>query len=153
MKFIIRTFLTAAVVLTSVANTPVQAQFAKPEQAIKYRKSVFNIMGTHFGRVGAMVQGKVPFDAKIAAENIAAVNAVTKLPWPAFIEGTDKGDAKSKIWTEKVAFDEKAQDMQKAVAALHETTKSGNFTLDQLKTAFAAAGKTCGSCHDAYKNK
>ena len=48
---------------------PAQAQFAKPEDAIKYRKAGFTLMAAHFGRLGAMAQGRVPFDAKAAAEN------------------------------------------------------------------------------------
>lgn len=43
---------------------PASAQFAKPEDAIKYRQSALFVMGQHFGRIGAMANGKVPFDAK-----------------------------------------------------------------------------------------
>ena len=59
----------AAAVATLLTALPAAAQFAKPEDAIKYRKAAFNVMSAHFGRVGAMVQGKVPFDAKAAADN------------------------------------------------------------------------------------
>lgn len=54
----------AAVSLPIMAS----AQFAKPEDAIKYRKAAFTIMAAHFGRVGAMVSGKAPWDAKVAGE-------------------------------------------------------------------------------------
>ena len=40
------------------AALPAAAQFAKPEDAIKYRQSALSVMGTHFGRIGAVVQGK-----------------------------------------------------------------------------------------------
>ena len=48
---------------------PAAAQFAKPEDAIKYRKGGMTMMAVHFGRVAAMANGRVPFDAKVAAEN------------------------------------------------------------------------------------
>ena len=46
--------LILAAVFTAVA-LPASAQFAKPEDAVKYRKASFTVMSTHFGRVGAMV--------------------------------------------------------------------------------------------------
>ena len=64
--------LILAAVFTAVA-LPASAQFAKPEDAVKYRKASFTVMSTHFGRVSAMVNGRVSFDAKVAAENIELV--------------------------------------------------------------------------------
>ena len=48
---------TAAGVLTSL---PVAAQYAKPEDAIKYRKATFTVIANHFSRIGAMINGKAP---------------------------------------------------------------------------------------------
>ena len=39
---------------------PAQAQFAKPEDAVKYRKASFTVMAAHFGRLGAMANGRAP---------------------------------------------------------------------------------------------
>lgn len=50
-----------------MASMPAAAQFAKPEDAVKYRKAAFTVMGTHFGRIGAVVQGRVPYDAAAVA--------------------------------------------------------------------------------------
>lgn len=83
-------------------SVPAQAQFAKPEDAVKYRKASFTVMAAHFGRLGAMASGRAPYDAKLAAENAEVVATLAKLPWAAFGEGTDKGDtrAKPEIWKE-----------------------------------------------------
>ena len=54
-------------------SMPVHAQFAKPEDAVKYRKASFTVMAAHFGRLGAMANGRVPYDAKAAAENAEIV--------------------------------------------------------------------------------
>lgn len=87
-----KTFLSIAIAATLLPlSVPASAQFAKPEDAIKYRQSVFSVMGTHFGRVGAMTNGKVPFDAKAAADNAAVVADMAKLPWAAFGPGTGEG--------------------------------------------------------------
>ena len=49
--------------LAVAASLPAAAQFQKPEDAVKYRKAVMTVMANHFGRVGAMVAGRAPYDA------------------------------------------------------------------------------------------
>jgi cytochrome c556 len=111
-------------------------------------------MGTHFGRIAAMAQGKVAFDAKAAADNAAVVVALSKLPYSAFVEGSDKGGntkAKPEIWSQRDKFNSAATKMQDEVAKLEVAAKTGNF--EQIKTAVGAAGKSCKGCHDDYKEK
>lgn len=106
-----RKIITLAGLLTAMAiAVPAQAQFAKPEDAIKYRKAGFTLMSTHFGRLGAMAQGRVPFDAKAAADSADVLAVVNKLPFTAFVDGTDKGEtrAKPEIWKESAKFKEAA---------------------------------------------
>ncbi len=130
---------------------PAQAQFAKPEDAIKYRKAGFTLMAAHFGRLGAMAQGRVPFDAKVAAENAEVLATVAKLPWAAFGEGTDKGEtrAKPEIWKEAAKFKEAADKNQAEIAKVVAAAKTGN--LDNLKAAFGSAAPTCKACHDNFR--
>lgn len=130
---------------------PAHAQFAKPEDAIKYRKAGFTVMAAHFGRLGAMAQGKVPFDAKAAADNADVLAAVAKLPWSAFGEGSDKGEtrAKPEIWKEAAKFKEAADKNQAEVAKLVTAAKTGN--LDNLKSAFGPAAQTCKACHENFR--
>ena len=148
MKLI--TILTIACAGASL-SIPALAQFQKPEDAVKYRKAAFTVMGAHFGRIGAMANGRAPFDAAVAADNAAVVEAMSKLPWAAFGEGTDKGDTRAKpaVWSEQAKFREGAEKMQAEVSKLTAATKTGN--LDAVKTAFGAAGQTCKACHDAYR--
>ena len=147
-----KTVLSAALVLAAAAlSTPAMAQFQKPEDAIKYRKASFTVMAPHFGRIGAMASGKAPFDAKVAADNAAIVETMSKLPWAAFGAGTDKGDTRAlpDIWKEQDAFKAAADKMQAEVTKLAAATKTGN--LDNVKAAFGAAGQTCKACHDDYR--
>jgi cytochrome c556 len=130
---------------------PAQAQFAKAEDAIKYRKASFTVMASHFGRLGAMAQGRVPFDAKVAAENAEVLATVSKLPWSAFGEGTDKGEtrAKPEIWKEGAKFKEAADKNQAEIVKLVAAAKTGN--LDNLKAAFGSAAPSCKACHDNFR--
>ena len=142
--------LMAAVIALACA-LPAQAQFAKPEDAVKYRKNSLFVMQQHWARVGAMATGKVPFDAKQAQDNMEIVSTLAKLPWAAFGEGTDKGDtrAKPEIWKESAKFKEAADKFQVEVAKVNAAAKTGN--LDNLKAAFGSAGSSCKACHDAYR--
>jgi cytochrome c556 len=90
-RFVPTLLMTGAALLGSAMALPAAAQFAKPEDAIKYRKAAFTVMGTHFGRVAAMANGRIPFDAKVAADNAEIANAMAKLPYAGFGPGTDKG--------------------------------------------------------------
>jgi cytochrome c556 len=133
---------------------PALAQFAKPEDAIKYRRAAFTVMGTHFGRVAAMANGRVPFDAKAAADNAEIATIASRLPYAAFGEGTDKGAetrAEPKIWTEMDKFRGAATRMQEEMAKLNVAAKAGN--LDAIKAAVGETGKTCKACHDAYRKE
>ena len=150
MKFLPVATLTTLLALTAL---PAAAQFQKPEDAVKYRKSAFQVMSAHFGRIGAMVNGKAPFDAGAAASNAEVVAFMSKLPYAGFVEGTsgtEKGSPKANVWTERAKFDEAAKKMQDEVAKLAVVAKSGNP--DQLKTAFGAAAGACKSCHDDFRN-
>jgi len=132
---------------------PAQAQFQKPEDAIKYRKAAFSLMGTHFGRIGAMAQGRVPFDGAAAAANADIVADLAKLPYAAFVEGTagtEKGTPKANVWSERAKFDAAAKKMQDEVAKLAVAAKANN--LDALKAAFGSAAGTCKACHDDFRN-
>lgn len=132
---------------------PAVAQFQKPEDAVKYRKAAFTVMATHFGRIGAMAQGRVPFDAAAAAANADIVVAMSRLPYAGFVEGTagtEKGTPKPNVWTERAKFDEGAKKMQDEVIKLAAAAKAND--LDQLKAAFGNAAGTCKACHDNFRN-
>ena len=149
MNFI-RVALASVVMLAPFAA---QAQFAKPEDAIKYRKAAFSVMASHFGRLGPVVKGERPYNAEEVAANVAIVEQMVKLPYVAFIAGSDKGETKAKpeIWSNEAKFKAAADTTQKAVAALGVAAKAGS--LDQVKVAFGDVGKSCKACHDDFRKE
>lgn len=148
MKAFALAVTTASLLCLSV---PAAAQFAKAEDAIKYRQSSLFVMGQHFGRIGAMANGRVPFDAQVAAANADTVAALAKLPWAGFAAGTDKGNSKAKaeIWAEQAKFKDLSDKMVAETAKLQVAAKTGS--IDNIKTAFGAAAASCKACHDAYR--
>lgn len=148
MKTPTRIALVAALVCAAV---PAMAQFQKPEDAVKYRQSALSVMAAHFGRLGAMASGKAPFDAKVAQDNAAVVEFMSKLPWAGFTPNTEgvKSKAKPEVWMDKAKFDQGSEKMVAEVAKLNAAAKAGN--LDALKAAFGETAKTCKACHDAFR--
>ncbi|HRC38305.1 MAG TPA: cytochrome c [Rubrivivax sp.] len=146
-----RLILAAVIGLTTAL--PAAAQFKNAEAAIKYRQSVMQVQNHHLGRIFAMVNGRMPFDAKVAAEDAALLDTIDKLPFVAFIDGTDKGEtnAKSEIWKQRARFDAAALKMQEDVAKLNAAAKTGS--LDAIKAAAGAVGQSCKACHDDYQAK
>lgn len=141
------TSLTLAALLSPLAA---HAQFAKPEDAIKYRQSAFSVMGTHFGRLGAMVNGRIPYDAKVATDNANIVAMMSRLPGAGFGPGTDTGmntRAKAEIWRDgakfQAAYDKFLTEAAKLPAAAGDA--------GTLKTAFGATAATCKGCHDDFR--
>ena len=146
-------FLIAAIVGLATA-VPAAAQFRNTEHAIKYRQSVMQMQAFHFGRISAMASGRMPFDAKVAAEDAALLNTIDKLPFIAFIDGSDKGGdtrAKPEIWKERAKFDAAAVKLREEVVKLNAAAKTGS--LDAIKAATGGVGQACKACHDDYQSK
>lgn len=148
--------LSAAVLAISAALTGVSAaadtlKFGKAEDAIKYRQNALFVMSQHFGSLGAMANGRAPFDAEVARQNAEVLQTLAGLPWQAFGAGTEGGKSKPEIWSEKAKFDEHANQYKAEAGKLVAAAKTGD--LAQLKAAFGPAAQTCKACHDAFRNR
>lgn len=134
-------------------TTSVGAQsFRNAEHAVQYRQGAFKVMGVHMSNLGAMAQGKVAFDAQTALKDAQVLDALSALPFKAFTADTQKISAsttKSKVWSDRADFDKGALEMQKQTAALLKAAQAQDKTA--IASATAALGKTCKSCHDAYR--
>ena len=143
--------LAAAAAALALAATASAQSFQKPEDAIKYRRAGFTVLSTHFGALGAMANGRAPFDAQAAARHADVIQVVAGLPFHGFVQGSDKGEtrAKGEVWSENAKFRQGAERMTDAVGKLAVAAKTGN--LDNLKAAFGPAAQTCKACHDEYR--
>jgi cytochrome c556 len=147
-----RLIVIAVAALGALTGINAHAQFQKPEDAIKYRQSALTVMANHLGRVGAMAQGRAPFDAKTAADNAAIVVTMSKLPWVAFGEGTDKGlptRAKPEVWKDGAKFKDLQNKMMAEAEKFEAAAKTGS--LDAIKAAVSQLGSACKACHDDYR--
>src|SRR6478752_857927 len=92
--------------------TSASAQFAKPEDAVKYRQSALTLMASHFGRMTPVVKGQAPYDAAQIKANVEVLKTLSALPWTAFGPGTEGGDARPEIWSDTAGFKQKQQAFQ-----------------------------------------
>ena len=139
-------------VMFSILIGAAYAQFAKPEDAIKYRKSVMFIISQHFDRMRAMVKGKVPYNQEAFANNAAAIEKVAVLAWEAFLTpGSDKGQTtmKSSVLKNSADFTALAENFEMEVTRLSAAAKSGDF--DAAKARFGAVAQSCKACHGKFK--
>lgn len=142
-------------VISCTLAAPALAQFRKPEDAVKYRQSVMYTMGNHFySRLGAMANGRVPFDAKAAADNADVVLTLSRLPWAGFgpeTNGVGKTEAKSVVWTDAAKFKDLGDKMQAEVVKLQAASRTGDP--EALKTAYRSTSSACKACHDHFTNQ
>jgi cytochrome c556 len=129
------------------------AQFAKTEDAVKYRQSVMSLIGTHFTRMGAVVKGEAPYNKEAFEKNAVLVDSLYRLPLDAFMApGSDKGSGmKADALTQKDKFTQMHNTTEAELAKLVAVAKGGD--LNAIKPQFGAAGASCKACHDAYRNK
>lgn len=124
------------------------------ERILKYRQSVFAIVGNNMGALGAMAKGKAPWNNDVVAERAADLAAVANLNiMRGFPEDSDHGRTRAKpdIWLNSDDFAAKMDDFVKAANALNKVAASGDQ--GAIKKGIGALGKTCKSCHKEYKTK
>ena len=124
----------------------------KPEQAIKYRKAVMFLIAQHFGRMGAVVKGKSPYDKQTFKENAALVDTLSRQPWEAFmVQGTDKGDTTMsvKVYTQKSEFKAAADLFGKNTTQLVRAAEGGD--LGAIKSQFGKVAANCKRCHKEFR--
>ena len=143
----------SAAVLAAV-SVSAHAQFAKPEDAIRYRQSAYVLMGNHMGRIAAQLKADKP-DLAVIQRSAGIVDFASQLPGEGYIPGSEKGGnpptrAKAEIFTDPRVRDV-AKAMRTEVTKLVEVSKGGD--IGTIRKQFQATVDSCNSCHDNYRNK
>lgn len=126
---------------------------AKPETLVKQRQAAMTLQGKYWGPLAGMAQGKVPYDATVVARNAGYLEVLTKLAWDGFVPSTkdEKSAALPAVFTDTAKFKEAQDRLQSEVAKLVAVSKGGDETA--VKAQLAATGKTCGGCHETFREK
>lgn len=146
--------LLAPALLLTVAASGVHAQGqpSKGEQALKYRKAVYQAIAWNFGPMSQMAQGKIAYDARefeLRAGRVAALAPMLSESYSAESRSVTGSKAKPELWSNRADFDAKMQDLVERSAALATVAKGGDAA--KSKQAFLDTAATCKACHDKYK--
>jgi cytochrome c556 len=139
------------IVAALAAAAPAYAQFAKPEDAYKYRAAVMTLQGAHASRINAQLRSASP-NIQTIAENAAVLDTLNKLFFTAFPEGSDmvaNSRAKPEIWKEQAKFKDYADRLNAEVAKLLTASRGGD--LAATRTAFQSVAGACKACHDDFR--
>ena len=147
-----KTFIAAGAALALAAPLTVLAQ-AKPETLVKQRQAAMALQGKYIGPIGAMVNGKIPYNADVVARNATYLENLSQMPWDGFHESTkgEKSAARPEIWTEPVKFQEAADRLQAETVKLATAARAKDEA--GVKAQFPAVGKACGACHESFRVK
>jgi cytochrome c556 len=147
-----RLALPALLLALACGAAQAQGQPTKGEQALKYRKAVYQAIAWNFAPMGAMAQDKAPFDAKEFALRSGRVAALTPMLAESYsqeTQGLSDSKAKAELWSNRADFDAKMKDLVDRSATLASVAKGGNEA--QTKAAFFDTANACKACHDKYK--
>lgn len=125
----------------------------KPAVLVKQRQAAMTLFGKYFGPLGAMAQDKAPFNAEVVKRNALFLEVLAKMPWDGFqdVTANEKTGALPTVFKDPARFKKASEDMQAAVANLVVVSKTGD--IPALKVAIGGIGKTCGGCHDNFREK
>jgi len=122
-KLAVMTFalLLGAVTLDAAAQ-------AKPEVLVKQRQAAMTLQAKYLGPMGAMAQGRAPFDAATVQRNAGYLETLSKMPWDGFAESTkgEKSAALPAVWEKAAEFKQAQERFEGEAAKLVQVAKSGD---------------------------
>jgi cytochrome c556 len=151
---VLKAFIKAVTILIVMLGSSaiVLAQFAKPEDAVTYRKSVMQVIKKHFGSMAAVVKGEMPFHKRAFGEDAKVVAMMSTLPWEAsLVPGSTEGDTTltEKALKESEKYLAAAKRFEKSSRELAAAAQSGEMA--SIKKRFGETAQTCSGCHKAYR--
>ncbi len=154
MKALIRSALAVVLFGALTVSVPARTLAAEPDDAIKYRKAVMEIVGSHTHAIFAIMQGKVPHGAALAyhADGLAAATAYTKDAFTQNTAGQGKEEttAKAEIW-QGPEFFERLEGLATNAGKLASAIKAGDG--GAIGLAAKDLGESCKGCHDKFRDE
>jgi len=159
MSVLKKSILVITVATSLMAATASMAQPASSEkhaiQATELRQSVFKLLGSNMGPLGAMAKGKIPLNADVVEKNAIRINQLSLMIADYTRVDTSKFKVKTaaldKIWQDQEHFGKGIDKLTKASASLIVAAQSKDESA--IKQAIGGVGKSCGGCHDDYKEE
>jgi cytochrome c556 len=158
---IILSTITVSVALWGSVSYAHSAHFEKPtrsaELSYDFRSATMSVYKWYLSPMGAMVKGKMTFDAKTFTEYAEGLERASMLdllegfPAKSGEDHVDDSNAKEKVWNNIADFEKKFKIFQLEAKKLAATAKTTNEAA--TKAQFKKTAATCQACHKEYKNK
>ena len=148
-----RKFLVAMLAASAAVVTLDAVAQAKPEVMVKQRQAAMTLQAKYLGPMGAMAQGKAPYNADVVRRNAAYLEALSKMAWDGFDPSTkgEKSAALPAVWEKSADFKQAAERFESEATKLVQVSKSGDE--GAVKAQIGAVGKSCGGCHEHFREK
>ena len=111
------------------------------------------LQGKYFGPMAAMAQGKAPYNAEVIKRNAAYLDNLSRMAWDGFDPSTKdvKSAALPAIYEQTDKFKEAASRLENEAHKLYTVAQSGDEAA--VKAQIGAVGKSCGGCHESFRQK
>ena len=89
----------------------------------------------------------------VVQRNAGYLDNLSRMPWDGFAASTEseKSRALPAVWKEADKFKEAASRFENEAAKLYQASRGGDEAA--VKAQIGAVGKTCGGCHDNFRQK
>jgi cytochrome c556 len=130
-----------------LVSTPVAAQMSEKQasNAIEFRQSIFQLVKSNIGPLGAMAKGKAPIDEAVIAKNAMRMEQLSLMISDYFVADTRgsgvKTHALDKVWENTEDFAQKTKDFTLATQALQTIIE--NKDTANYRKGIGAVGATC----------
>jgi cytochrome c556 len=147
--------------LASAQSPPAPATGAAPagptpaERAIEYRQAVYRVVAGNFQPLAQAAQGKAEFKPDDAAKNALRLAQIATFVGDAYPDISKEGKTRAlpAIWTRRTEFDALVKDLVTHTKTLSDVTENSASAGEEFKTAVAAVGNDCKSCHEKFRSK
>lgn len=148
-----------AVAVSAVAvgqSAGVAKNAAEAKTAIDARQNLFKDIKKTYEPLGAMLKRQRELDPALVGTNAAQLQEMAGKISAAYALDTRqfkdiKTSAREGIWGSQADFKAKADEFAKAAAAAVAASKGDNK--GEILKSLAGIGKTCGGCHDSYRDE
>lgn len=136
------------------SGVPSMGVAGEADQQVLYRQSVLGVIGWHFKSMGAMAQGRVPFDADLFAQRSQWIATLAPEVRVGFTDATQATElpnrVKPELWYQQARFNTLADELETASVALVEAAKDAQ-SRDDIRKPYAKVAQTCKACHDRFR--
>lgn len=156
MNLLKKVALSSSIVLAcsfAVAQPGPKTPEQKAQGATELRQSIFKLMGSNMGPLGAMARGRMDLDTAVVEKNATRIHQLSLMIEDYFKHDTREFDVTTEaldaVWEKPEAFSKAIATLTEKSAALAAAAATGDA--GATKGAIAGVGRSCGGCHDDFK--